>query len=181
MEMAVAAKLHLVGFQHGQDLRALVALIQGWIVEEAEDGLLPRRLQRSLQPQQLPVQHLGIVGLLLLLQKPAPCAADGVTAVEKAVVVQQFQGGEAIGLTKGAELGGGGPPVIVVALDEIFFAGKLLQKPEILHGFLKTHSPGGVSHQHQHILRRQLAQGRPDPLCIVLPRGAEHLHGLVAV
>ena len=116
MEMAVAAKLHLVRLQQGQDLRALVALIQWWIVEEAEDGLLPRRLQRSLQPQQLPVQHLGIVGLLFFLQKPAPGAADGVIAVEKAVVVQQFQRGEAVGLAKGAELGGGGLPVIVVAL-----------------------------------------------------------------
>ena len=36
VQMAVAAQLHLVSFQHGQDLRALVALIQGRIVEKTE-------------------------------------------------------------------------------------------------------------------------------------------------
>lgn len=76
-------------------------------------GFSPAAFSSRLQPQQLPVQHLGVVGLLFLFQKPAPGAADGVIAVEKAVVVQQFQRGEAVGLAKGAELGGGGPPVIV--------------------------------------------------------------------
>ena len=54
---------------------------------------LPRRLERSLQPQRLARKHLARVragGVLLI--KPAARAADGVVAVEKGVVVEDFTG-----------------------------------------------------------------------------------------
>ena len=76
VKMTVAALLHRVFFQHGQNLGALVALIEGRIVQKAEDGPPFRRSQRRLQAPHLPVEHLGVVGLLLLLQIQTPGAAQ---------------------------------------------------------------------------------------------------------
>ena len=81
VEMPVAAACNAVFLQHCQDLRTLVTLIHGRIVEKAENGTLPRRRQGGLQPHDLPVQDLGVVGLLLLLQKPAPGTAEGMISV----------------------------------------------------------------------------------------------------
>ena len=94
VEVAVTAQLHRMARQGPQDLRALIALVQRRVVEEAPDGPLSRRLERSLQPPHLPVQDLGVVGLLVLLEEPAAGAAEGVVPVEGAVVVEKIQGGE---------------------------------------------------------------------------------------
>ena len=89
VEVAVAAPLHGVGREQPQDLRALVALIQRRIVKEAEDGPSLRRLQGSLQSSHLPVEDLGVVGLLVLLKEPSPGPAQGVVSIQGAVVMEK--------------------------------------------------------------------------------------------
>ena len=63
---------------------------------------------------------------MFLLQKPAAGAADGVVAVKGTVIVQQRQRVKPVLFAERAELCRGGPPVIMISLDEIFLTGKLL-------------------------------------------------------
>ena len=73
VEVSVEAPLHPVALQQGQDLGAGIALVERRVVEEAQLGLLPRRLQRRLQPDELPVEDLLVVALLCLLYtSPSP-------------------------------------------------------------------------------------------------------------
>ena len=119
------------------------------------------------------------MGLLVPLQKPASGAAQGIVAVKGTVVVEHIQGGEALLREEALHLGGGGPPVVVVALYQIFLTGELVQEAEVRLRLLQGDAPGGVSRQDQHVVCGQLAQGRADPGCVILPRRAEHLHGFV--
>jgi len=100
VEVAVEALLHAVAFQQVDDLLAAVALVEGRIMEKTQLFPLPCRLQGCLQPDQLPVEDLGILPLLVQLIKPAPGAAEGHVAVKAAVVVQQFQGGKTVFLER---------------------------------------------------------------------------------
>ena len=61
VEMAVKAAADLIALQQLDDLLTAVALIEGRIVEKAVLLPLPRRLQRRLQADQLPVEDLGTV------------------------------------------------------------------------------------------------------------------------
>ena len=97
-----------------------------------------------------------------------------------AVVVEKVKGGEALFPEKGAHFGHRGPPVIVVALHQQLLAGELLQKAEVRLRLRKVDAPGGVPRQHQGILHRQGGEALPNAVHVILPRGAEHLHGFVS-
>ena len=83
MEVAVATQLYPVPLHQADDLPASVALVQGRVVEKAQLLPLPRRLQRRLQPDQLPVKDFGGVFPPILLVKPAP----GALARQRCVLV----------------------------------------------------------------------------------------------
>ena len=63
VQMSVIAALGAVAVDELEQLRTPVALIERRIVQEAEDGPLPRRLERGLQPQRLERKHLARVGI----------------------------------------------------------------------------------------------------------------------
>ena len=146
VEMAVAAHLHAVFPQQPQDLRALVPLIQRRIMEEAQLLAVACRLQGGFQPPYLPQQHLFVVGALVVqLIEPPPGAAQGHVPVKAAVVVEDLHGGQAVFRKEPLHFGGGVPPVVVVALEQVFLPRQGVDEPEILQGFLQAHAPGQVA------------------------------------
>ena len=119
------------------------------------------------------------MGLLLLLQKPSPGAAQGIVPVGMTVIMEKVQGGEAFFCKESLHFGHGGPPVVVVALHQKLLAGELLEKAKVRLCLRHVDAPGGVPRQHQHIFCGQLAQRRLDPRHIILPGRAKDLHGFV--
>ena len=119
------------------------------------------------------------MGLLVLLEEPSPGPAQGIVPIQGAVVVEKVQGGKALLREEVLHFGHRGPPVVVVPLHQILFAGELVQEAKVRLRLVQVDAPGGVPCQDQHITGGQLAQGFPDAVCVVLPRGAEHLHRLV--
>ena len=104
VQMSVIAALGAVAVDELEQLRTPVALVERRIVQEAEDGPLPRRLERGLQPQRLARKHLARVragGVLLI--KPAARAAEGIVPVEEAVVEQNVNAFDAVRREKEAE------------------------------------------------------------------------------
>ena len=96
VQVSVVADFYPILFQKCDDLRAGIALITGRIMQKTELGMLPRRLQRGLQPDQFPAEHLFIVARLVLLIKPPPCAAQGCLTIEMAIIVEKLQRMKAI-------------------------------------------------------------------------------------
>ena len=142
--MSIIAPFYLVLLQNRQNFRALIPLVKRGIVQKAENRPLSRRLQRGLQPSHLSAQHLGVLRLLLLFPEPPPGSAQGILPIDMAVVMQQLQRGQPFVRTKGMEFCGGGPPVIVVALEQVFPAGKAVQKTEVRLRLPEVHAPGGI-------------------------------------
>ena len=144
--------------------------------------VLPRRLQGALQPPDLPQQHLFVVGpLVVQLVKPPTGAAQGQLSVELTVVVENFHGGQLMLPEEPLHLGGGVPPVVVVALEQILLPRQGVDEPEVLQRFLQTHAPGQVAAQHGDVLRPQSGEGLLQPEYIVLPAVSEDLHGFVGI
>ena len=82
MEVAVEAAPDAVVLEHLDDLPALIAPISGRIVEEDQLFPLPCRPQAGLQTAKLPFEDLGVMlPGLLLLEEPAPGAADRPAAI----------------------------------------------------------------------------------------------------
>ena len=120
VEMAIAAHLHLIFPQQPQNLRALIPLVQRRVVKKAQLLVISRRLQGRLQPSDLPQQDLFVVGALVVqLIEPAPGTAQSRVPVEPAVVVEDLHGGQAVFGEKALHFGGGVPPIVVVALEQV--------------------------------------------------------------
>ncbi|SCI77020.1 Uncharacterised protein [uncultured Blautia sp.] len=119
------------------------------------------------------------MGLLVLLKEPSPGPAQGVVSIQGAVVMEKVQGGKALLREEVLHFGHRGPPVVVVPLHQILFAGELVQKAEVRLRLIQVDAPGGVPRQDQHIAGGQPAQSIADALHVILPGGAEHLHRLV--
>ena len=111
-------------------------------MEERQLRPVPRRPQGRLQPARLPIEDLLVVTGLLLLEEPAPGAAQGVLPVEEAVVVEDVDGGDAVLPEKAPHLGGGVPPVVVVALHNKFPARQAVDPPEVLQALGEIDAPG---------------------------------------
>ena len=154
MEVAVIALPHLIPLQQFHNFLAQISLIPGRIVEKAQLLPLPRCLKRRLQPDQLPLEHLLGLGRSVLLKKPAPGAAQGGISVEGAVVVEDVKLVKAVFGKKAVHLGRGGPPVIVVALEQPFLPRQGVEKRKIRFRLLQRHAPGNVAAQHHGVLLR---------------------------
>ena len=180
VQMPVIALLHLVFAQQTQNLRAVVPLIERRIVQEAQNLPVPRLPERRLEPPDLAQEHLFVVSAVVIqLIKPAARAAEGIVAVGQAVVVQNLHRVQPVRVEKSLHLRHRRPPVVVVALEQDFFAGDAVDKAEILQRFLKAHPPREVAAQDGHVVLVQVGKALLQPLDIVLPRLAEHVHGLV--
>lgn len=128
--MAVKAAAYLILFQKRQNFRTLIALVPGRIVQKNQFWLLPSRLQGGFQPDQLPSEHLLIMlPGPLLLEEPAPGSTDGVRSIIKAVVVQKMQVFKPVFPAELIKFRSGGPPVIVISLENDFSAGNISADP----------------------------------------------------
>src|SRR5699024_7287206 len=117
VEVPVIAGPHPVPAHQLQNLRTHIPPVPGRIVQKAQLGPLPCRLQRSLQPAELPAENLFIVlSAALLLIKPAPGAADGIPVVKVTIIIEYIQVFKPIFLTKPVKFRSSGPPVIVISL-----------------------------------------------------------------
>ena len=149
-------------------------------MEEAQLLSVPRRLQRGLQTDQLPVEHLGAVGSPVLLIEPAPGATQGSVSVEMAVVMEDVQGGESVLLEERLHLAGGGPPVVVVALEEeLASPGQRIQEREVLLRLLQAHPPGDIAAYHHGVLLGHHTEPLFQLVHIPCPAPSEHVHRLV--
>ena len=116
----------------------------------------------------------------LLLIEPAPGPAQSHFAVQPAVVVQDLQGGKPVFGKEFFHLGRGGPPVVVVSLQQdLPSAGQGVQKGEVLPRLLQAHAPGQVPAQDHRVLRADLRETLPELLHIAGPPPAENVHGFV--
>ena len=150
-------------------------------MQKAELLRLPRLLQRGLQPQQFPFEHLLVMAAGLLLKKPAPRPAEGYSVVELAVIVDERKVLHPMVVPKGIHLIGSGPPVVMVPLQKILFSGKEgVQKLKIGQSLLQTHPPAQVATEHHRVIGGQPCKARIQFLHIPLPGAAECIHRLVA-
>ena len=163
-----------------QQLRALVALVQGRVVEEAELLPVPCRLQGRFQPAGLAGQHLFVVcaGIVQLVE-PAPRAAEGQVTVKQAVVMEYLQRGQAVLVEEPLHLGGRLPPVVVIALEENLFAGKPVDELKVRQGLLEAHAPAQVAAEDGDVILRQRRKAAAELFHVVLPFVAEDVHGLI--
>ncbi len=124
MQMSVAALSDIILLQDFQNLRTLISLIQGRIMEKTQDRFFSRSLQRHLKPSHFPGQNFGIMGFLVFFQKPAAGTANGIIPIKHAVIVENFQRLDVLFRTKAVQLGRSCPPVIVISLNQILFSRK---------------------------------------------------------
>jgi len=117
--------------------------------------------------------------LVVQLIEPAPGTAQSRVPVEPAVVVEDLHGGQAVFGEKALHFGGGVPPIVVVALEQVLLPRQGVDEPEILQRFHQAHAPGQVAAQHGDVILRQHGESLPDAGHIVLPTVPEDLHGLV--
>ena len=71
MEVAVIAGPDPIAPEQLQNFRAFISPVPGWIMEEAQLGPVPRRLEGGLQAAKLPAEHLLIVLTAALFFKAA--------------------------------------------------------------------------------------------------------------
>ena len=91
MEMAIVAGLDLIPLQQFQNLRAGVTAVAGRVVQKTKLLLLPCRLQRRLQADQLPAKDLLVMGaFLILLKEPTTGTAQSIVAILKAGVMKKI-------------------------------------------------------------------------------------------
>ena len=180
MEVAVEAPADAVLFQHVDDLPALVAPVLGGIVQEHQLLPVPCRLQRCFQTAHLPLEHLGIMlAGLLLFEEPATGAADGKIAVFIEIVVENELILKAVLLAELIKFRGGGPPVVVVALEDDLPSGDLVDPREVLPGVVQSQSPAQIAAEHQGVLLRQNGEALPELVHVTHPGSAEDVHGLL--
>ena len=179
VQMSVIAALGAVAVDEFEQLRTPVALVERRIVQEAEDGPLPRRLERGLQPQCLARKHLARVragGVLLI--KPAARAAEGIVPVEEAVVEQNVNAFDAVRLEKFLHFRGGAPPVVMVSLQNDLAPGQRVDELKVRQRLLERNAPREVARKHRHVVRRQVRKGLTQALNVVRPLIAENIHRL---
>ena len=180
MQMPVITALDLVLIEKLKHLGALIALIDGRVVQKAVDGLSFRRLERRLQPQRLAREHLARVrSRSVLLVKPPARTADGVVAVGKSVVIENVEGHNIMLGKEFFHLRSRPPPVVVVALQKELFPRQRVDELKIGQRLLKRHPPRDVPRDDDDVVIVELREIFPNALDIVRPLRAEHVHGLV--
>ena len=106
--------------------------------------------------------------LVVQFIEPPPGAAQGHIPVKAAVVVEDLHGGQAVFGEKALHFGGGVPPIVVVALEQVLLSRQGVDEPEILQRFLQAHAPGQVAAQHGDVILRQHGESLPDAGHILL-------------
>lgn len=118
----------------------------------------PRRFERRLEPADLAQHDLPVVRLAPgLLIKPAARAADGIIAVEIAVIIEDIHGVHIVRRKKAVSLFRGAPPEVVVALEQDLFPRQRLDKLKVRQRLLHGHAPGKIAAEHADIV---VMQGR---------------------
>ena len=117
--------------------------------------------------------------LLLLLIEPAACSAERGVAIIIAVVVQDEHVVPAMRGAELIELRRRRPPVVVVPLHQILFAGELVDEGKVLFRLLDAERPAEVPQKNRRVAG--LDHGKPlaELVHVSLPAAAEHVHGLV--
>ena len=113
-------------------------------------GCVPRCLQAHPQAAGLPRHQLFPLGSCIV-KRPAAGAAEGRIAYDTGIVMQDMQRIEAGIHQKFVHLAGGGPPVVVVALQQPFLARQVLDKGKVGFGIVQVHGPAGIPRQHHGI------------------------------
>ena len=181
VKVSAAAGFHVVGPQQIEDFGTEVVSVFRRIVQENVFLPVAGSLEGRLQAQDLPGDHLFVVVLALrFLVKPAAGAADrSVLPVGKGVVVEKGDRGKTVLREKRRHLRHGGPPQVVVSLEDDLPAGQVVYKPEILPDAGQVHAPADVSAENADVLLPQTRKSLPELFDMVLPRRAEHVHRFV--
>ena len=88
VKMTVEALPHLITVKQLQNLRTLIALIQGRVVQEDQFWQVTCGFKRCLQAHQFPLEHLLIVVIApTFFKKPTPGATDGKTVIFIMIVI----------------------------------------------------------------------------------------------
>ena len=123
-------------------------------MQKAELLPLARRLQRRLQPSQLPPEHLFVVRpAFVLLVEPAARPAERHVAIKVAVVVQDLHVGESLLRAEFIEFRRRRPPVVVVSLQQDLPARNGADEREVLLRLLDAERPAQIARQDGRVLR----------------------------
>ena len=170
----------MIRIEQVQNLRALIAEILRRVVQKDELRPVPRRLERCLEPADLAQHDLPVVRLAFgLLIKPTARTADGIIAVEVAVIIENVHGVHVVRRKKAVGLFGSAPPEVVIALEQNLFPGQSLDELKVRQRLLHGHAPGKITAEHADIVVVQGRKTKFDFFYIIFPRSAKYVHGLI--